>query len=46
MCAAGYARPRAMAAMFSAAAKMPGATVIRDAVDAAGRHGVAVAQTW
>jgi hypothetical protein len=41
-----YVRPQAMAAMFNAAARIPGATVIRDAVDAAGRHGVAVAQTW
>lgn len=41
-----YVRPQAMAAMFDAAARIPGVTVIRDVADAAGRHGVAVAQVW
>ncbi|MFI1566955.1 CU044_5270 family protein [Streptomyces sp. NPDC020490] len=31
-------------ALFKAAAKIPGVVVVRDAVDAAGRHGVAVAR--
>ena len=33
------------AALYQAAAKIPGVTLIRNAVDAAGRHGVAVART-
>ncbi len=41
-----YVGPQAMAAMFEAAARIPGVTVVRDVVDAAGRHGVAVAQVW
>ncbi|MQA88011.1 MAG: hypothetical protein GEV03_26170 [Streptosporangiales bacterium] len=35
--------PEVQAAMFGAAAKIPGVTLVRDSVDAAGRHGVAVA---
>ncbi|WP_067813998.1 CU044_5270 family protein [Actinomadura kijaniata] len=41
-----YVPPAAMAAMFRAAAKIPGVTVRRNAVDFAGRRGVAVGQTW
>jgi hypothetical protein len=41
-----YVRPQAMAALLNAAARIPGATVIRDVVDTAGRHGVAIAQTF
>jgi hypothetical protein len=37
-----YVPPRSMAAIFNALAKIPGTTVVRDAVDAAGRRGVAV----
>lgn len=37
--------PKARAAMFRAAARIPGATVVKGAVDAAGRRGVAVAYT-
>jgi hypothetical protein len=36
--------PELAAAVFEAAAKIPGVTVVKDAVDAAGRHGVAVAR--
>jgi hypothetical protein len=35
--------PKARAALFEAAARIPGVTVVRDSVDAAGRHGIAVA---
>jgi hypothetical protein len=35
--------PKARAAPFEAAARIPGVTVVRDSVDAAGRHGIAVA---
>ncbi|MFI7643324.1 CU044_5270 family protein [Nonomuraea sp. NPDC049400] len=37
--------PKALAAMFRAAAKIPGTTVVGDVVDPAGRKGVAVAYT-
>jgi hypothetical protein len=40
-----YVPPKAMAAMFRAAAKIHGTTVVRDVVDPAGRKGVAVAYT-
>jgi hypothetical protein len=36
--------PDVAAALFRAAAKIPGVVVVADAVDAAGRHGVAVAR--
>jgi hypothetical protein len=35
--------PEARAALFEAAARIPGVIVVRDSVDAAGRHGTAVA---
>ncbi|MFI6519743.1 CU044_5270 family protein [Spirillospora sp. NPDC050679] len=35
--------PKLAAAVYRAAAKIPGVLVVRDSVDAAGRHGVAVA---
>jgi len=38
------APPKVAAALYHAAAKIPGVTVIPDAVDAAGRHGIAVAR--
>jgi hypothetical protein len=41
-----YVRPQAMAALLQATAEVDGTTVIRDVVDLAGRHGIAVAQTW
>jgi hypothetical protein len=41
-----YLPPRSVAALFNALARVPGATVVRNAVDAAGRHGVAVAWTF
>ncbi|OLB77280.1 MAG: hypothetical protein AUI14_16520 [Actinobacteria bacterium 13_2_20CM_2_71_6] len=37
--------PAVQAAVFRAAARIPGVTVIQDATDVAGRHGVAVART-
>lgn len=37
------APPQVSAALYQAAALIPGVTVVNDAVDAAGRHGVAVA---
>jgi hypothetical protein len=37
------APPQASAALYKAAAKIPGVSVVPDAVDAAGRHGIAVA---
>jgi hypothetical protein len=37
-----YLPPAAMAALFEAAATIPGTTVVPDAQDAAGRHGIAV----
>ncbi len=37
------APPEVSAALYRAAALIPGVTVVPDAVDAAGRHGVAVA---
>jgi hypothetical protein len=41
-----YVPPRALSAMFAAAAKIPGTTVIKGARDLLGRSGVAVGQTW
>ncbi|MDV5143010.1 CU044_5270 family protein [Streptomyces sp. SBC-4] len=38
------APPKVSAALYKAAAGIPGVTVVDDAVDAAGRHGVAVAR--
>ncbi|MGW6393452.1 CU044_5270 family protein [Streptomyces sp. NPDC055103] len=38
------AAPKVSAALYKAAAGIPGVTVVEDAVDAAGRHGVAVAR--
>ncbi|MFF7736602.1 CU044_5270 family protein [Streptomyces sp. NPDC007984] len=38
------APPKVSAALYKAAARIPGVTVVNDAVDAAGRHGVAVAR--
>ena len=38
--------PRVSAALYRAAALIPGVTVVRDATDAIGRHGVAVAFTY
>jgi hypothetical protein len=40
-----YVPPKVMAAMFRAAAKIHGTTVMRDVVDPAGRKGIAVAYT-
>jgi hypothetical protein len=37
--------PKLSAALYQAAAKIPGVTVLPDVADAAGRHGVAVART-
>jgi hypothetical protein len=37
--------PRLTAAFYRAAAKIPGVVMVQDSVDAAGRHGVAVART-
>jgi hypothetical protein len=37
-----YVRPAVLSAMFSAMAQIPGLTVERDVVDAAGRHGISV----
>ncbi|MFD0310082.1 CU044_5270 family protein [Streptomyces sp. NPDC127119] len=39
-----YPPPELYAALFETAAKIPGVVVVDDAVDAAGRHGVAVAR--
>ena len=39
------APPRVSAALYRAAALIPGVTVVPDAADALGRHGVAVAMT-
>ncbi|GAA2081783.1 CU044_5270 family protein [Actinomadura alba] len=41
-----YVAPAAKAAMFKAAATIPGVTVTGDTVDLAGRKGIAVGQTW
>lgn len=38
------APPKLTAALYRAAAKIPGVVVVKDATDAAGRHGVAVAR--
>jgi len=43
---AQYIRPASLAAMFKAAATIPGVTVTRNVVDLAGRKGIAVGQTW
>jgi hypothetical protein len=40
------APPRVSAALYRAAALIPGVTVVTDATDAIGRHGVAVAMTY
>lgn len=37
--------PKLGAAVYRAAAKIPGVTVVRDATDVVGRHGIAVART-
>lgn len=37
--------PQVTAALYRAAAKIPGTVVVADSVDAAGRHGIAVART-
>jgi hypothetical protein len=42
---ASIAPPRVSAALYRAAALIPGVTVVADATDAIGRHGVAVAMT-
>jgi hypothetical protein len=41
-----YVPPAALSAMFAAAAKLPGVTVTKGAVDSAGRKGTAIGQTW
>jgi hypothetical protein len=41
-----YVPPASLSAMFSAAARIPGVEVVRDAVDASGRHGIAVSRTF
>ncbi|GLY91276.1 CU044_5270 family protein [Actinoallomurus iriomotensis] len=41
-----YVPPTLRAALFQATKKIPGITLVKDAVDAAGRHGVAVALTF
>lgn len=38
-----YLRPQAQAALFQAAANVPGFTVIRNTTDAAGRPGIGIA---
>jgi hypothetical protein len=43
---ADYLRPATRAALFRAAARLPGVTVIRDATDAEGRHGLGIAWTF
>jgi hypothetical protein len=43
---AAIAPPRVSAALYRAAALIPGVTVVRHATDAIGRHGVAVAYTF
>ena len=43
---AAIAPPRISAALYRAAALIPGVTVVPDATDAIGRHGVAVAYTY
>jgi len=41
-----YLPPKSRAALFSAAARIPGTTVTRDVTDLADRVGIAVGQTW
>jgi hypothetical protein len=41
-----YLPPAALSALYSAAARIPGVSVQRDVVDAAGRHGIAVARAF
>ncbi|WP_433330696.1 CU044_5270 family protein [Spirillospora sp. CA-294931] len=41
-----YVPPAALAAMFRAAARIPGVTVTRNVVDAVGRKGIGVGPTW
>jgi hypothetical protein len=43
---AAIAPPQVSAALYRAAALIPGVTVVPDAIDAIGRHGVAVAYTF
>jgi hypothetical protein len=46
MVAESYLPPSLRAALFQAAEKIPGIILVRDSVDAAGRHGIAVALTF
>jgi hypothetical protein len=46
MLGGAIAPPRVSAALYRAAALIPGVTVVPDATDAIGRHGVAVAYTY
>ncbi|MBO0871465.1 MAG: CU044_5270 family protein, partial [Micromonosporaceae bacterium] len=41
----GYLTPSQRGALFEAASRLPGSVVVPDVVDAAGRHGIAVAQS-
>ncbi len=41
-----YVAPRALSAMFAAAARLPGTTVIKNTHDLTGRAGIAVGQAW
>ena len=41
-----YVPPKALSAMFAAAATMPGTNLVRNTHDPAGRPGIAVGQTW
>ena len=41
-----YLPARSLAALFKAAARIPGVKVYRNVVDSAGRPGIAVGQTW
>jgi hypothetical protein len=41
-----YVPAKALAALFKAAAQIPGVKVYRNVVDSAGRRGIAVGQTW
>jgi hypothetical protein len=46
MVAESYVPPSLRAALFQAAEKIPGIFLVKDSVDAAGRHGIAVALTF
>lgn len=46
MVAEHYLPPSLRAALFQAAEKIPGITLVKDSADAAGRHGIAVALTF